>query len=216
LRSSVTLYRIHVRQFADRSRSWCVLRRYSEFFELRETLARTVAPLPELPPKLVLNMAESLAELYLELDAFLRALLAVPAAAAHARLRSFLGADGAVAPWPQAGSQSSSEGLTSIGTAGSGSSAVRDDDDDDLVVDDDDDDHVAVDEPLDGTRGSVGGGGDGGGSSSRWLLTGTWIADEERSDSAEPLLIATGTAWGVRRMLRGLVFLSELYMNMRT
>ena len=100
LRSTVTLYRIHVRQFADSTKSWCVLRRYSEFVELHEVLTRTIGTLPPLPPKLVLNTAESLADRYLELDAFLRSLLAMPPAAAHVRLRSFLGADGANAPHP--------------------------------------------------------------------------------------------------------------------
>ena len=38
----MTLYRIHVRQFADRTRSWCVLRRYSEFDELHYALARAI------------------------------------------------------------------------------------------------------------------------------------------------------------------------------
>lgn len=97
LRPTVTLYRIHVRQFADRTHSWCVLRRYSEFVRLRKALARSVrTELPELPPKLVLHNSEHLADRYLLLDAFLRALLSLPAAAAHVHLRSFLGAnDGA-------------------------------------------------------------------------------------------------------------------------
>ena len=82
----------------DCTRSWCVLRRYSEFFELHQTLTYDIGPLPVLPPKLVLNTAEDLADRYLDLDAFLRALLAMPTAAAHVRLRSFLGADSASAP----------------------------------------------------------------------------------------------------------------------
>ena len=101
LRPTVTLYRVHVKNFGGRNRSWCVLRRYSEFAELHEALAsafRAEMALPQLPPKLVFNTTAALAERYLELDAFLRSILSMPSVSAHPRLRSFLGADGITAP----------------------------------------------------------------------------------------------------------------------
>lgn len=197
-RPTITLYRIHVRQFADRTRSWCVLRRYSEFAELHSALFRLIPSLPTLPPKLLVNTAEALADRYLGLDAFLRMLLATPTAASHARVRSFLGADNAIAPrvTPFSGASLSPQ-----------------------VEDDWDHDEPSALSPAHSFQHSSAG--DGGSRTSErgetdaaspaWLLTGTWVADEARSrDSLEPMLRAMGTPWAARRMVRGLRIVTAL------
>ncbi len=183
VRPTVTLYRIHVRQFANGTRSWCVLRRYSEFVDLAIALSRTVGTLPTLPPKLVINTPEALADRYLELDGFLRSLLSMPLAAGHARLRSFLGADAAWAPvagavdpagiveddWEHEAEAGAGGDVAPLPIAGAGAPGS---------------DPVEV-EPV-------------------WLLSGSWAADEARCrDGIEPLLRAMGTPQAVRRMLRG-------------
>ena len=188
LRSTITLYRIHVRQFADRTRSWCVLRRYSEFAELHAVLCRAVAsPLPPLPPKLVLNTPSELAERYLGLDSYLHSVLSMPNAAAHPRLRSFLGADAVTAPAP-----------SELGAAAAGD--VEDDWDHESEPRQSDP-ALGEDRAADATTADA----------PRWLLTGAWVADEERSrDTLEPMLRAMGTPWAARRLLRGLAITSTL------
>ena len=86
----VTLFRIQVR--AD-DRTWEVHRRYSDFNELNQRLAKAFgeAALPELPPKLLLNSDVDIAERYLELDAYLRKLLQTTNIARNYRLLEFLG-----------------------------------------------------------------------------------------------------------------------------
>ena len=192
VRPTVTLYRIHVRQFASSTRSWCVLRRYSEFVDLSNALARTVGTLPVLPPKLVINTPEALSERYLELDGFLRSLLTLPLAAGHAHVRSFLGADAAWAPIAGA--------VGGIDGAG--------------IVEDDWEHEAEA-----GAGGDVGPlpSSSAGASASTsmgaalssspepcWLLSGSWVADEARCrDGIEPLLRAMNTPQAVRRMLHG-------------
>ena len=183
VRPTVTLYRIHVRQFASGARSWCVLRRYSEFVDLAAALSRTVGTMPALPPKLVVNTPEGLANRYLELDAFLRSLLSMPLAAGHARLRSFLGADAAWSP-------------------------VLGDVDPGAIVEDDWDHEAEAGEggdvtPLPTSAGRASGSGIAE-VGPVWLLSGSWTADEARCrDSIEPLLRAMGTPQSVRKALRG-------------
>ena len=185
LHATITLYRIHVRCFADRTRSWCVLRRYSEFAELHQVLARILSSslLPALPPKLMLNTAEDLADRYLELDAFLRALLAMPAAAAHPRLRSFLGADGASAPQSPTSQPTSPNVLAAAAAANAADNGEAIEEDD-------------LPEPHDGPA---------------WLLSGQWVPDEVRSrDTLEPMLKAMGTPWAARRLLRNVTITTNL------
>lgn len=183
VRPTVTLYRIHVRQFSSGARSWCVLRRYSEFVDLAAALSRTVGTMPALPPKLVVNTPEGLANRYLELDAFLRSLLSMPLAAGHARLRSFLGADAAWSP-------------------------ILGDVDPAAIVEDDWDHEAEAGEggdvtPLPASAGHASGSGIAE-VGSVWLLSGSWAADEARCrDSIEPLLRAMGTPQSVRKALRG-------------
>ena len=155
----VTFYRLQVTA-ANPSSSWTVLRRYSEFVELRSELLKTEHELPLLPPKLVRNDIEDIAERYLELDAFLRALLSNPRVAMHGSLRSFLGI-----PNADASATASADGVDG---------SVREEED-------------------------------------RWLLTGSWVADEERSrDTLEPMLKAMGTPWTIRQMLGSLRIISNL------
>lgn len=97
--------------------TWEVQRRYSDFHELNQRLGKAFgeAMLPELPPKLLLNSDEDIAERwkgpstagtsapglapppslrahrYLELDAYLRKLLQIPSVASNYRLSEFLG-----------------------------------------------------------------------------------------------------------------------------
>lgn len=93
VRNIVTMYRIACTAGAEKQ--WEVLRRYSDFAELHLRLGKALDPaaLPPLPPKLVKNDVEDIAERYLELDAYLRKLLATPATAKHGRLLDFLGAE---------------------------------------------------------------------------------------------------------------------------
>ena len=225
LRPTVTLYRIHVRQFGTRQFSWCVLRRYSEFVDLHAAVGKTVPSLPTLPPKLVLNTADALADRYLDLDAFLRSLLAMPAAAAHPRLRSFLGADGVSAP-----PNTSSGGDGGGGSSSSSTGAIAPCDDDDqsgapfssssprpsrsTLLEDDWEHEPSTLSPANSY--SIGYSAADHQQQQRmrqpaWLLSGSWVADESRSrDSLEPMLKAMGTPWAARRMVRGLRIISTL------
>ncbi len=92
VRNIVTMFRIQVSAGEKR---WEVLRRYSDFSELHLRLSRALDPalLPPMPPKLLLNEDAAIAERYLELDAYLRKLLAIPATSKHGRLMDFLGAE---------------------------------------------------------------------------------------------------------------------------
>ena len=200
---TVTLYRIHVRQWADHTRSWCVLRRYSEFDDLFQALCKTVPAnaLPTLPPKLLLNTADALADRYLDLDAFLRSLLSMPTAAQHPRLRSFLGADASISPsYPPVNGDG--------GTLAARPSAA--------ILEDDWEHEPSVLSPASSFVGGEGGGKEEPPPAQRpsepsWLLTGSWVADEARSrDSLEPMLRAMGTPWAARRMVRGLRIVSTL------
>jgi len=92
VRNIVTMYRISV-SAADKQ--WEVLRRYSDFSELHLRLSKSIDPslLPPLPPKLMLNQDEAIAERYLELDVYLRRLLGGAETGKHARVLDFLGAE---------------------------------------------------------------------------------------------------------------------------
>ena len=93
VRGIITMFRIQVRHGDDKQ--WDVLRRYTDFNELHLHLMRAFDPaiVPPLPPKLLLNSDESIAERYLELDAYVRALLASPILSKHGRLLDFLGVE---------------------------------------------------------------------------------------------------------------------------
>ena len=90
VRGIVTVFRIQVT--AD-ERTWEVQRRYSDFHEFHSRLINAFGEgsLPELPPKLLLNADENIAERYLELDAYLRTLLQTPNVARNYRVLEFLG-----------------------------------------------------------------------------------------------------------------------------
>lgn len=92
VRNIVTMFRIQVNAG---EKQWEVMRRYTDFSELHLRLSKAVEPsvLPPLPPKLMLNDVEDVATRYLELDAYLRKLLAKPPTSKHARLLDFLGAE---------------------------------------------------------------------------------------------------------------------------
>ena len=72
-----------------------VMRRYSDFAELHLRLSKALdaSVLPSLPPKLLMNEDTDIASRYLELDAYLRGLLASPATQKHGKLLDFLGAE---------------------------------------------------------------------------------------------------------------------------
>eukprot|EP00966_Prymnesium_polylepis_P025788 594644-Prymnesium_polylepis.1 len=89
-KSLVTLFRIAV-DYGDQN--WSIYRRYSDFHELNDKLLQLGATLPELPPKLLLNQPEDIAERYLELDSYLRKVLAMPHIGRHSNLLEFLGAE---------------------------------------------------------------------------------------------------------------------------
>jgi len=91
MKTIITLFRIQVRSGDD---AWEVLRRYSDFSSLHAALAKVISDsdLPELPPKLLLNADENIAERHLELDAYLHALLRLDSAKRHGAVHEFLGA----------------------------------------------------------------------------------------------------------------------------
>lgn len=76
-------------------KEWELLRRYAEFHELDAQLAKAFDPatLPALPPKLIINEDSAIAERFLELDVYLRGLLANDAICRHVRLQDFLGVE---------------------------------------------------------------------------------------------------------------------------
>ena len=92
VRNIVTMYRISC---TVGEKTWEMLRRYSDFAELHAKLCKAMDPavLPALPPKLLRNEDDAIAERYLELDVYLRKLLTLPAVAKHGRLLDFLGAE---------------------------------------------------------------------------------------------------------------------------
>ena len=92
VRSIVTMYRI---QATCGGKQWEVMRRYSDFAELHLRLSKALdaSVLPSLPPKLLMNEDTDIASRYLELDAYLRGLLASPATQKHGKLLDFLGAE---------------------------------------------------------------------------------------------------------------------------
>mmetsp|Transcript_43463 Transcript_43463/g.114224 ORF Transcript_43463/g.114224 Transcript_43463/m.114224 type:complete len:235 (-) Transcript_43463:770-1474(-) len=92
VRSIVTMFRISV---SCGEKTWELLRRYTEFHELDAQLAKSFDPtvLPALPPKLIVNEDAAIAERFLELDAYLRGLLVVPAIRRNTKLHDFLGVE---------------------------------------------------------------------------------------------------------------------------
>ena len=92
VRGIVTMFRIEV-QCGDKR--WEQLRRYTDFFELDAQLAKSFDPamLPGLPPKLMVNEDAAIATRFLELDAYVRGLLAHPSIGKHARVLDFLGVE---------------------------------------------------------------------------------------------------------------------------
>ena len=86
----VTNFVVEVRQLAFR---WEVRRRYSEFHRFHELLSLQWMDLPPLPPKLLLSQeADDVAERMMQLDSYLRALLASPALATSPLVCTFLDA----------------------------------------------------------------------------------------------------------------------------
>ncbi len=86
----VTKFVIEISQLGFK---WEVGRRYSEFHRFHELLALQWADLPPLPPKLLFSQeCEDIAERMLQLDLYLRALLASPALALSPLVCAFLDA----------------------------------------------------------------------------------------------------------------------------
>lgn len=90
LLKTVTYYRIAVQRA---NASWFVSRRFREFAMMHATLSRECKDLPPLPKKMVRSTPKALSDRYVELDAFLRSLLAMPAASSLPQIRAFLGVD---------------------------------------------------------------------------------------------------------------------------
>ena len=90
VKSMVTLFRIAV---DCGEQNWEIYRRYSDFHELNDKLSALGSPLPELPPKLLLHQPEAIAERYIELDSYLRKVLAMPHVGRHSFVLEFLGAE---------------------------------------------------------------------------------------------------------------------------
>ena len=86
----VTRFVIEVRQLGIR---WEVSRRYSEFYKFHDLLSLQWADLPSLPPKLLFSSGDDdVVQRMMELDAYLRALLASPAVALSPLVCTFLDA----------------------------------------------------------------------------------------------------------------------------
>lgn len=86
----VTFFVIEVHQLGIR---WEVRRRYSEFHSFHELLTLQWTDLPTLPPKLLLSQdSEDVAQRMIDLDAYLRELLASPAVALSPLVCTFLDA----------------------------------------------------------------------------------------------------------------------------
>ena len=92
VRNIVTMFRIQVTQ---EGKSWELMRRYTDFHELDAQLTKSYDPsmLPPLPPKLLVNEDAAIASRFLELDAYIRILLAHPTIGKHPRLLDFLGVE---------------------------------------------------------------------------------------------------------------------------
>ena len=92
VKSIITMFRIQVRHGDEQ---WDVMRRYNDFNQLHLQMTRAfdASLVPPLPPKLLFNSDESIAERHLELDAYLRTMLAHPALSTHGRLLEFLGVE---------------------------------------------------------------------------------------------------------------------------
>ena len=72
-------------------RRWEVARRYSEFYQFHELLSLQWEELPQLPPKLLFSTeCDDLAQRMMELDAYLRNLLAYPGLALSPLVTTFL------------------------------------------------------------------------------------------------------------------------------
>ena len=72
---------------------WEIRRRYSEFFRFHELLSLEWAHLPELPPKMLFSQdVPDIAARMMDLDTYLRALLASPAVALSPLVCTFLDA----------------------------------------------------------------------------------------------------------------------------
>ncbi len=91
VKTIVTMFRISV---TTSEKQWEVLRRFNDFHELHMLLSRSYDRLPALPPKLLLNDDQSIAERYLELDVYLRKLVEPDSQVRrHAKLLEFLGVE---------------------------------------------------------------------------------------------------------------------------
>ena len=92
VRSIITMFRISV---VCGDKTWELLRRYTEFHELDAQLAKVFDPavLPPLPPKLLVNEDAAIATRFLELDAYIRALLTNPNIRRNTKLHDFLGVE---------------------------------------------------------------------------------------------------------------------------
>eukprot|EP00316_Scyphosphaera_apsteinii_P021712 CAMPEP_0119324878 /NCGR_PEP_ID=MMETSP1333-20130426/64407_1 /TAXON_ID=418940 /ORGANISM="Scyphosphaera apsteinii, Strain RCC1455" /LENGTH=175 /DNA_ID=CAMNT_0007332693 /DNA_START=22 /DNA_END=549 /DNA_ORIENTATION=+ len=90
--SIITLFRIQV---SCGDKKWDVLRRYSDFSSLHAILTKSFGMnvIPELPPKLLFNAHDNIAERQLELDTYLRTLLKLDGATCNGRILEFLGAE---------------------------------------------------------------------------------------------------------------------------
>jgi hypothetical protein len=92
VRSIVTLFRIQV-HFGEQQ--WELLKRYSDFYELDLQLTKSFDPtlLPPLPPKLMVNEDAAIASRFLELDAYVKGLLASDIVARNPKVHEFLGVE---------------------------------------------------------------------------------------------------------------------------
>ena len=184
---------------------WMVERRYSEFRALHADISNShmAGRLPELPPKLLFNASENVAERLEALDAYLRGLLqAAPTGEAYSHLARFLAVPGEEPQPPPEPAQP--DGGEEGGQNGD------DDTDGDDEEDADDSLRRASTQPElpPSDRGEAG---QEGMRPAAWMLSGTWTSEEEErtedsgDDSAswEPLMKALGTPSAVRRALRG-------------
>lgn len=84
----VTRYRI---QMQHGTKIWMRLRRYTDFCKLHAELSKTLHEMPLLPPKLIFNNDEDIADRFLALDTYLCQLLSNDVIRRHTKLQAFLG-----------------------------------------------------------------------------------------------------------------------------
>jgi hypothetical protein len=70
---------------------WMRLRRYTDFCKLHAELSKTLHEMPLLPPKLIFNNDEDIADRFLALDTYLCQLLSNDVIRRHTKLQAFLG-----------------------------------------------------------------------------------------------------------------------------